>query len=251
MRSFPFMLAGAVALAVVAGCGSSVEKLFPESAGGTGGGTGATGGSGSTESSTGAGASTGAGETAVSATGSGAGSATGSGAAGSGGSATSSGSGAASSGVSTGSGPTSSGVGVGVGSAVASSGSGGGSCSHDVCEVGEPLDWFCSDCTMKICQQDSSCCDSWWHEGCAYLAAEQCGCGPPSCASCSEFLNGTGEPLCPWSEPVAEQLLECVCGYGCPSECGDACMGSFTTAECQSCVVSTCQPELDACLNDF
>lgn len=55
---------------------------------------------------------------------------------------------------------------------------GGGSCSHDECTVGPPLDPSCTPCTTKVCLEDPFCCDTYWNVYCVNEAKSLCGlCG--------------------------------------------------------------------------
>ena len=52
-------------------------------------------------------------------------------------------------------------------------------CSHDVCEIGEPLEATCSPCVEEVCQQDPFCCESAWDESC--VGQHQAVCGGDPC----------------------------------------------------------------------
>jgi hypothetical protein len=48
-------------------------------------------------------------------------------------------------------------------------------CSHDVCQVGDPLDPGCTMCTAQICAVDAFCCQSFWDDLCVDEVASVCG----------------------------------------------------------------------------
>jgi len=79
---------------------------------------------------------------------------------------------------------------------------------------------------------------------------------PATCASCSQFISGhSSDPLCtddgsPSSAELYDNFLVCVCTTGCSAECGGACNGvEDPTDACYSCISVTCDPEIQACLN--
>ncbi len=50
-----------------------------------------------------------------------------------------------------------------------------GSCSHDVCTVGDRLGQQCDQCTMLICTNDPYCCDTYWGPSCFTDVQAYCG----------------------------------------------------------------------------
>lgn len=50
----------------------------------------------------------------------------------------------------------------------------GGTCSHDECEVGDPLTEDCSVCAEAVCGSDTYCCAEAWDEECVELADFLC-----------------------------------------------------------------------------
>ncbi|MGE0547957.1 MAG: trypsin-like serine protease [Kofleriaceae bacterium] len=56
---------------------------------------------------------------------------------------------------------------------------GAGSCDHDVCEQGTPLDTSCSECTAQVCSVDPYCCETSWDGICVNEAASMCGASCP------------------------------------------------------------------------
>ena len=57
---------------------------------------------------------------------------------------------------------------------------GGGSCTHDPCQIGAPLDPSCDPCADLICNGfgQTTCCTSSWDDVCALFAEVYCGCTP-------------------------------------------------------------------------
>jgi hypothetical protein len=57
---------------------------------------------------------------------------------------------------------------------------GGGTCDHDVCALGTPLDSSCGSCEAAICAADDYCCTTDWDQFCIDAVATECG-GSPTC----------------------------------------------------------------------
>ena len=76
--------------------------------------------------------------------------------------------------------------------------------------------------------------------------------GASSCVSCSDVLQGNGDPqdLCPRSAPLFDAFVSCVCDFGCPMECQAACMNGQPGPECNDCLQTKCSQELQACFQD-
>lgn len=81
---------------------------------------------------------------------------------------------------------------------------------------------------------------------------------PPSsgCSSCSDFITGVSSEIpCsddgpPSSYSLYNDFIDCVCVTGCSAECGNACNGlEDPTDACYSCLNTTCDPQIQACLN--
>ncbi len=53
-------------------------------------------------------------------------------------------------------------------------GGGSGSCNHDVCVEGDPLDGSCDPCASNVCDEDSYCCTTEWDDICVDLADQYC-----------------------------------------------------------------------------
>ena len=62
-------------------------------------------------------------------------------------------------------------------------------CSHNLCEIGEPLDSTCTFCAAKVCFNDPSCCADSWDASCVFDVQQDCGyqCAPGA-NRCSEAL---------------------------------------------------------------
>lgn len=50
-----------------------------------------------------------------------------------------------------------------------------GTCTHDVCTAGVKLGQTCDDCTMKVCDADPYCCDTYWGQSCFETVRKVCG----------------------------------------------------------------------------
>lgn len=100
---------------------------------------------------------------------------------------------------------------------------GGGSCGHELCDTGAPLDPTCDPCVETVCAQDAFCCESAWDSICVIEAQDFCGL---TCDTCGDGLCEPGE--------------DC---STCPQDCG----------ECTSCEHDLCQaggpldPQCDSC----
>jgi hypothetical protein len=75
-------------------------------------------------------------------------------------------------------------------------------CSHNPCEIGEPLDSTCNSCTELVCSLDSVCCDELgtWDQGCIDLVEQECGyqCDDLGSDICSNALPAFGgTPITP------------------------------------------------------
>ncbi len=115
-----------------------------------------------------------------------------------------------------------------------------GTCEHEICEAGGPLDPSCDECVANVCSIDSFCCEVEWDSICIAEAEEICGidCGgaPPS-----ECGNGTCE---------ADE--DCVF---CPEDCGqcEACShdpcaeGDPLAFGCDSCTPNVCKVDSFCC----
>jgi hypothetical protein len=131
---------------------------------------------------------------------------------------------------------------------------GGGTCEHELCDVGTPLDPTCDACVADVCNADSFCCDVEWDAICVDLAVQICGldCGG---GTCEHELCETGVALDPTCDPCVADVCnadsfccdtewdsicvgeaEDICGLDCgpaPPECGN---GSCELGEhCLSC----------------
>jgi hypothetical protein len=101
-----------------------------------------------------------------------------------------------------------------------------GSCTHSVCQTGDPLKKDCSDCVTKVCAKNATCCeqaaevDTCDHDPCARGASLKNGCNScvtkicaanPSCCD----KNGT------WNDTCVNAVAS-VCGNTCECAHGEA-----------------------------
>ena len=112
-----------------------------------------------------------------------------------------------------------------------------------------------SDCTpaSDCLYANDGICDE--PEGSGYCAEGtdplDCG-GSGSCSTCYEYgYESSALPLCASSAALWDAVSNCICSYGCPSECATVCGGGATDSYCDSCVSTYCSTELDACYNDL
>ena len=111
-------------------------------------------------------------------------------------------------------------------------GSGGGSCSHDVCEEGGPLQPSCGSCAADICQIDEYCCNNGWDATCIQEVEQYCagGCGGGQGGSCAHDECSTGAAL----DETCSSCTSAVCSadpFCCQTEWDDVCVGEVAT-EC-------------------
>lgn len=112
-------------------------------------------------------------------------------------------------------------------------------CSHDVCEVGPPLDATCDSCTELVCSGDTFCCEVEWDDVCVQQAELVCG------VDCSGATCGDG--TCD-----GEAGEDCTT---CPDDCGpcDACAhdlcepGDALDPACDECVETVCNVDPFCC----
>jgi hypothetical protein len=78
-----------------------------------------------------------------------------------------------------------------------------------------------------------------------------CG-GSGSCSTCYEYgYEASPLPLCADSVGLWDAVANCICSYGCATECASLCTGGSTDSYCDSCQNTTCLYELEACFNDI
>jgi len=115
-----------------------------------------------------------------------------------------------------------------------------GTCEHDLCESGGPLDPSCDECVANVCDFDSFCCEVEWDSICVGEAEEICGldCGGGPPAECG---NGTCE--------VGEDCVFCPEDCGQCEECPhDVCVeGSALPFGCNACTPNVCKVDSFCC----
>jgi hypothetical protein len=114
----------------------------------------------------------------------------------------------------------------------------GGTCDHDECTIGGPLDPSCGMCVAAICQVDPFCCNTAWDGICKSEVGSVCGqtcpgsCGDgvcdgsESCQSCASdcgACNPCGDGICDGSESCQSCASDCGACAACPgSDLGSA-----------------------------
>jgi hypothetical protein len=124
--------------------------------------------------------------------------------------------------------------GVGGANPSSGSGSGGGSgtCDHDTCSQGGPLDGSCDDCAGTVCQMDAYCCTTAWDAQCISEAESYCGasCGGGGSSGSSGSGGGACHDECTQGGPLDASCSSCasdVCAadsYCCSTAWDDVCV---------------------------
>jgi hypothetical protein len=91
--------------------------------------------------------------------------------------------------------------------------------------------------------------------GCGTVASGVGGNGSTSnCETCNTFLTSgpNGQGLCGASQGLFDALRNCACSSNsCITECGASlCENAASSADCTSCVMTSCTSQQDACLGD-
>lgn len=142
-----------------------------------------------------------------------------------------------------------------------SGGPGTGTCDHDVCSTGGPLNSTCGACAAEVCKNDAFCCNSSWDSLCVSAVDKYCaaGCGGGS-TGCAHDPCTTGAAL----SPLCSTCVQAVCdqdGFCCntqsgswdqicvdkasqTSACSSSCGGGCAHSECSTGgpLVSGCSP---------
>lgn len=140
-------------------------------------------------------------------------------------------------------------------------------CSHDVCEVGPPLDATCDPCTELVCSGDTFCCEVEWDEVCVQQAELVCGldCSGDTCEHDMCEVGGPLDPACDecvatvcsedsfccetaWDSSCIDAVFD-LCGLDCGDAfCGDGTCDSAIGEDCGTCP-EDCGP-CDECEHD-
>ncbi len=153
-------------------------------------------------------------------------------------------------------------------------GGGSGTCDHDVCTEGGPLDPSCGTCAAAVCNADSFCCNNTWDGMCVAQVEDQCagGCSggggdtchdqcevgvamAPSCNGCVSAICAI-DPFCCQSswDDLCVGLVANTCdgecsGGGCAhSECSQ---GGPLQIDCSSCATTVCDADAFCCNIDW
>ncbi|MFH2006150.1 MAG: hypothetical protein ABI333_06155 [bacterium] len=162
-------------------------------------------------------------------------------------------------------------------------GGGSGTCDHDVCTEGTPLDPSCGDCASTICNVDSFCCNDTWDSLCVDMVDTECvvpcggsagGCSPDICTDttleaqselcnactaaicaddpfCCNTTSGAWDSYCVASTADAAYATECnpICAGGCMhSECD---LGAPLDPTCSACAGTICAADSFCCDTDW
>ena len=79
--------------------------------------------------------------------------------------------------------------------------------------------------------------------------------GMPGCDTCAEFVSGGDGPLCPGSEQIYSDLVNCACSF-CSFQCQLSCTGvGMNDDSCDQCITFTiqdaCAMQFQSCANDL
>jgi hypothetical protein len=156
-------------------------------------------------------------------------------------------------------------------------GTGSGSCNHNVCDEGGPLNATCSPCAAEVCENDSFCCNTAWDSACVNEVGIYCpgGCGGTTTCTHGPCSTGTAlnsqcsacvsavcaaDPYCcntqsgSWdstcvTEAQAESACSSECSGGCAhSECSK---GGPLTSGCSSCASAICGGDAFCCTTEW
>lgn len=154
-------------------------------------------------------------------------------------------------------------------------GGGSGTCDHDVCTEGTPLDPSCGTCAASICELDDFCCNNTWDDVCVGHVEENCagGCGggggggnchdqceagaamDASCNACVSAICAD-DPFCcqtEWDDVCVghvETACDGACGGGACSH--DECsQGGPLQDGCSDCVTDVCAQDAFCCNTDW
>ncbi|WP_152629961.1 hypothetical protein [Haliangium ochraceum] len=145
-----------------------------------------------------------------------------------------------------------------------------GTCEHEPCEAGGPLDPACDDCVLTVCDEDAFCCEVEWDDLCVENAEILCGldCG---IEECEHDVCVTGTPLSETCDPCVTQVCdanaaccstgwddscvaaaEALCGVDCgvAPVCGDGTCDAAAGEDCTTCEVD-CGPCGGECEHDL
>ncbi len=100
------------------------------------------------------------------------------------------------------------------------------SCTHDACEVGDPMSASCDDCIAAVCDLDPYCCETSYDETCVAEAQSiaTCGCAAPE-ETCAHDVCQVGEIL----DPTCSSCVESVCqadGFCCTTTWDALCVSN-------------------------
>jgi len=155
-------------------------------------------------------------------------------------------------------------------------GSGNGTCDHQVCEEGGPLDPMCSQCAADVCAADSYCCGDnggTWDSLCVSEADDECnnictggsGCAHDPCtagdkltANCSQCVTDicNDDPYCcqnSWDSLCVAKGNDTTTYPSCANACGGGCshspcdQGGALTDGCDACTSAVCAADAYCC----
>jgi len=114
------------------------------------------------------------------------------------------------------------------GSGAGTTGTGAGSpgeCTHDVCDIGEPLTSGCDPCVTAVCEADDYCCNTAWDSTCIGVADSVCDgiCSPPP-PMCEHALCEAGTALATGCDPCVTSVCT-TDDYCCDTTWDQVCIG--------------------------
>jgi len=107
---------------------------------------------------------------------------------------------------------------------------GSGSCDHDTCTGGGPLDPSCDSCTKALCAIDPYCCTTEWDQACVEGVALYCGdtCGTSGNEGCSHNECTSGNKLSPSCSPCTQKICD-LDPYCCQTTWDQSCIDQVAT----------------------
>lgn len=151
-------------------------------------------------------------------------------------------------------------------------GGGTGTCDHEECDKGGPLNGTCSQCTSDVCAYDEYCCNTAWDAQCVAEAEDTCGltcsgggadgCAHDECSAGAQLDQGcstcaadvcAADPYCcstAWDDQCVSEVDQyCAqsCGGG-GGSCHDECTaGAGMDPSCSQCAAELCAADSYCC----
>ena len=146
-------------------------------------------------------------------------------------------------------------------------GGGSGTCDHNVCTAGTPLDPTCSGCAETVCSIDDYCCNTEWDSICVGIVEDHCagGCEGTQChdqceegEALSPSCNQCVADICDEDPWCCENTWDNICVGHVADICGGQCVGAGCAhdecatggaliEDCSSCAMDVCALDSFCC----